>query len=144
MKKENERKKEYLRQYARSQKRIDNLKEQLSSLREIEQSVRSQQMSDMPKGSSHDKDLSDLMVKIEKLNEKIKAEMVKSAKTKIAIEEDIFNLQNVNEARVLRMRYIESLQWEEISAKTKYSKRQTLRIHGNALKNFKDVTQCHF
>lgn len=144
MKKENEKKKEYLRQYGKSQKRIDNLKEQLLSLKETEQSVRSQQMSDMPKGSSRDKDLSDLMVKIEELDEKIKDEMVKSAKTKIMIEEDILSLQNEDETRVLRMRYIESRQWEEISAKTKYSKRQTLRIHGSALKNFKDVTQCHF
>lgn len=137
MKKENEKKKEYLRQYTRSQKRIDNLKEQLLSLRETEQSVRSQQMSDMPKGSSRDKDLSDLMVKIEELNTKIKDEMIRSAKTKIAIEEDILSLQNEDEARVLRMRYIESRQWEEIENRMKFSRRQVLYIHGRALNNLK-------
>lgn len=137
MKKENEKKKEYLRQYTRSQKRIDNLKEQLLSLRETKQSVRSQQMSDMPKGSSRDKDLSDLMVKIEELDEKIKDEMVKSAKTKIMIEEDILSLQNEDEARVLRMRYIESRQWEEIENRMKFSRRQVLYIHGRALNNLK-------
>lgn len=137
MKKENEKKKEYLRQYGRSQKRIDNLKEQLLSLRETKQSVRSQQMSDMPKGSSRDKDLSDLMVKIEELDEKIKDEMVKSAKTKIMIEEDILSLQNEDEARVLRMRYIESRQWEEIENRMKFSRRQVLYIHGRALNNLK-------
>lgn len=137
MKKENEKKKEYLRQYGRLQKRIDNLKEQLLSLKETEQSVRSQQMSDMPKGSSRDKDLSDLMVKIEELDEKIKDEMVKSAKTKIMIEEDILSLQNEDEARVLRMRYIESRQWEEIENRMKFSRRQVLYIHGRALNNLK-------
>ncbi len=137
MKKENEKKKEYLRQYTRSQKRIDNLKEQLLSLKETEQSVRSQQMSDMPKGSSRDKDLSDLMVKIEELNKKIKDEMIRSAKTKIAIEEDIFSLRNEDEARVLRMRYIESRQWEEIENRMKFSRRQVLYIHGRALNNLK-------
>ena len=53
-------------------------------------------------------------------------------------------MEDEDESTVLRMRYIELMDWTRISYEMKYSKRHTLRIHGNALENYKDVTQCHF
>lgn len=134
---ENEEKKEYLLQYGKACKRIKNLKEQLISLREVEQSAKIQQLSDMPKGSGRDKDLSDLMVRIEKLREKINDEIMRSARIRTMIEEDILEIEDADQARVLRMRYIELLQWEEISDRMKYSRRQVIYMHGRALNNFK-------
>lgn len=140
----NEEKKEYLLRYKVIKKRIRNLKEQLISLRQVEESAKIQQLSDMPKGSSRQKDLSDLMVRIEELQEKINDEIVKSLKIKVGIEESILNIKDEDESAVLRMRYIELMDWIRISHEMKYSKRHTLRIHDNALKNLKMATNVTF
>ena len=140
----NEERKQYLLRYGVIRKRIRNLKEQLVSLQQVKKSAKTQQLSDMPKGSSRQKDLSDLMVKIEKLQEKINDEITEPLKIKVEIEEGILNMEDEDESTVLRMRYIELMDWTRISYEMKYSKRHTLRIHGNALENYKDVTQCHF
>lgn len=142
MSKENEVKKEYLCQYIRAKKRIDNLKNQLLSLQEVEQSAKSQQLSDMPKGSCHNGDLSDLMVRVEQLRGKIRNEIKESIKTRTMIEESIFELQNEDEVNVLRMRYIEAMEWKEIEVKLDFSRTKIYNIHGNALKNIVIKEKC--
>lgn len=142
MSKENEVKKEYLCQYIRAKKRIDNLKNQLLSLQEVEQSAKSQQLSDMPKGSSHNGDLSDLMVRIEQLRGKIRKEIENSIKIRTMIEESIFRLQNEDEVSVLRMKYIEGMGWKEIGTKIHYGRTKIYIIHENALKNIVIREKC--
>lgn len=137
-------KKEYLLQYSKSEKRIRALREQLFSLQEVEKSAKTQQLSAMPKGSSRNKDLSDFLVRIEKLQEEIENKITESLRIRTEIEEHIIEMENENEALVLRMRYIDLMDWTRISHRMKYSKRHTLRIHKAALENFKDVTPCHF
>lgn len=133
----NKEKKEYLLQYGKACRRIKNLKEQLVSLLEVEQSAKIQQLSDMPKGSSRGKDLSDLMVRIEKLREKINNEIIRSVKIRTIIEEAIFEIEDADQMEVLRLRYIELLQFKEIIDRMKYSEAQVYKIHGNALTNIK-------
>ena len=118
-------KKEYLTGYRTACKRIENLKEQLESLWEIEQSIKSQQMSDMPKGSSRHQDLSDLMVKLEDLQERIDDAITESCRIKL------------EESRVLRYRYIYFIRCSEISKIMNYSRTQVWRIHDKAIKNLK-------
>lgn len=130
-------KKEYLTGYRKACKKIESLKEQLESLREIEQSVRSQQLSDMPKGSNHHQDLSDLMVKLEDLQAQIADAITESCKIKLEIEEALWKLEDPEEARVLRFRYIYFAKWEEINKIMNYSRAQTCRIHEQAIKNLK-------
>lgn len=133
-----EEKKEYLNSYRNVRRRIINLREQLESLREIERSAKSQQLSDMPKGGgSGQQDLSDLMVKIEELREKISDKIWEANKIRVNIEDTIASIQNADEQRVLRMRYIELKGWDEISIEMEYSRRQIFNIHGNALQNYK-------
>lgn len=130
-------KKEYLTGYRKACKKIENLKEQLDSLREIEQSVKSQQLSDMPKGSNRHQDLSDLMVKLEDLQAQIADAIMESCKIKLEIEEMLWKLEDPEEARVLRFRYIYFMGWEEISKIMCYSRKQMQRIHQKAIKNLK-------
>lgn len=130
-------KKEYLTGYRKACKKIKSLKEQLDSLREIEQSIKSQQLSDMPKGSNQHQDLSDLMVKLEDLQAQIADAIMKSCRTKLEIEESLWKLEDPEEARVLRFRYIYFMTWEEISKIMNYSRAQTCRIHEQAIKNLK-------
>ena len=130
-------KKEYLTGYRKACKKIESLKEQLESLQEIEQSVRSQQLSDMPKGSNRHQDLSDLMVKLEDLQAQIADAIMVSCRIKLEIEEVLWKLEDPEEARVLRFRYIYFMDWEEISGIMGYSMRQSRRIHDEAIKNLK-------
>lgn len=130
-------KKEYLTGYRKACKKIESLKEQLESLREIEQSIRSQQLSDMPKGSNRHQDLSDLMVKLEDLQAQIADAITESCKIKLEIEEALWKLEDPEEARVLRFRYIYFAKWEEISKIMSYSRSQIKRIHEKAIKNLK-------
>lgn len=130
-------KKEYLTGYRKACKKIENLKEQLESLREIEQSVKSQQLSDMPKGSNRHQDLSDLMVKLEDLQAQIADAIMVSCRIKLEIEGALWKLEDPEEARVLRFRYIYFAKWEEISKIMSYSRSQIKRINEKAIINLK-------
>lgn len=130
-------KKEYLTGYRKACKKIESLKEQLESLREIEQSVKSQQLSDMPKGNNRHKDLSDLMVKLEDLQAQIAGTITESCKIKLEIEEALWKLEDPEEARVLRFRYIYFMDWGELGGMMGYSSRQAQRIHKAAIKKIK-------
>lgn len=130
-------KKEYLTGYRKACKKIESLKEQLESLQEIEQSVKSQQLSDMPKGSNRHQDLSDLMVKLEDLQTQIADAITESCKIKLEIEGALWKLEDPEETRVLRFRYIYFMAWEEISSIMGYGTRQSRRIHDEAIKNLK-------
>lgn len=130
-------KKEYLTGYRKACKKIESLKEQLKSLREIEQSVKSQQLSDMPKGNNRHQDLSDLMVKLEDLQAQIADAITESCKIKLEIEEALWKLEDPEEARVLRFRYIYFAKTEEISKIMGYSRTQIWRICEQAIKNLK-------
>ena len=130
-------KKEYLTGYRKACKKIESLKEQLESLREIERSIKSQQLSDMPKGSNHHQDLSDLMVKLEDLQAQIADAITDSCKIKLEIEEALWKLDDPEEERVLRFRYIYFMTGREISSTMSYSPRQIWRLHDNAIKNLK-------
>lgn len=132
----NEEKKEYLNGYRNACKRIINLQEQMESLREVEQSAKIQQLSDMPKGGSRHKDLSDLLIKLEKLQDKIDDAIIESLQVKVEIEDTLLRVRDSDEARILRFRYIDFMKWEEISVKMNYSYRQVLYIHGRALANY--------
>lgn len=134
----NEEKKEYLNGYRNACKRIINLQEQMESLREVEQSAKIQQLSDMPKGGNRHKDLSDLLIKLEKLQDKIDDAIIESLQVKVEIEDTLLRVRDSDEARILRFRYIDFMKWEEISVKMNYSYRQVLYIHGRALANYEN------
>lgn len=130
-------KKEYLMSYKKTCNKIESLKEQLDSLQETEQSVRSKQLSDMPKGGNRHQDLSDLMAKLEDLQARIADAIMDSCKIKLEIEEALWKLEDPEEARVLRFRYICFMDWAELGDMMGYSPRQAQRIHKDAIKNLK-------
>jgi len=83
----------------------------------------------------------------------IDAEAHKYAKARIRYEKEvrkrmdqIGKLDNVLYIKVLTLRYIDGLRWEEIACQIGYSFRHVTRIHGEALAAFtamyKDVLLC--
>lgn len=133
-----EEKKEYLNGYKKACIKLVALQEQMESLREVGQTARSQQLSDMPKGGKRHKDLSDLVVKTEKLQDRIDDVMIETLQVKIEIEESLLEVKDAEEARVLRLRYIDFMKWEDISEEMNYSYRQVLYVHGRALENYEN------
>ena len=132
---DNNEKKKYLNRYRDSGRKIINLHEELKALREIKQSAKVQQLSDMPKGSIRQQDLSDVLVGIEKLQKRIDDEIIKSVNVRLDIENTLLNVSDAQEARVLRLRYIELMKWEEICVQMNYSWKGIHKVHGRALKN---------
>ena len=60
--------------------------------------------------------------------------------------EQIQRMGNNQHIKILTLRYIDGLRWEEIACKTHYSFRHVTRLHGQALAAFtalyQDVLQC--
>ncbi|WP_294471503.1 hypothetical protein [uncultured Ruminococcus sp.] len=65
----------------------------------------------------------------------------------VEIEQTIRSIGDDTLEEVLELRYLRFLKWEEIAAQMNYSERQTLRLHGVALKKMQkmspDVIECH-
>ncbi len=137
---EYEAKKEYLRGYLRACRKIDNLREQLESLWEVEQSAKTQRLSDMPKGGgSGQQDLSVLMGRLEELRTEIHNKINESLKVRFDIEHTILELKDDMEQEVLWLRYIKIMKWREICNKTGYAEANIYRIHTNAINNLKMI-----
>lgn len=133
----NEAKKEYLRQYRNIMLQIKELREQERSLREVTMSAKVQQLSDMPKGSAVKSDLSDIMIKYERVQAKIQEKMYQAMEKRLEIEDVILDITDPKAAAVLRMRYIEMKKWEEIATRLGYSVKQVHRIHAKGLELLK-------
>lgn len=131
----NEQKKEYLKSYKHLCDKLKSLEEQLQSLREVEQSAKIQQLSDMPKGGKQT-DLSDVMVSLEVVFTKIIRTRAECLDKKLEIESRIADMGDGIEADILRKRYLEFKTWEQICVEIGYSWRQTHYIHSRALSNF--------
>lgn len=139
-KKENEAKKEYLMQYrdaVRSEKQID---EEIRQLR-LDTMMPAVVNDGMPHGSGAG-DLSGYAARVDELLADLKDQMER----RIAIQREIIGaiekLPNETEKVVLKYRYIHLedgyrlMSWEKIAVKIGYEYRNTLYLHGKALKHF--------
>ena len=131
---ENEEKKEYLKSYQRSVKREQDILDEIQRLR-MDKMFPSIVNDGMPHGSSQ-RDLSDYIATIDEMIEDLKTERLKRAKRQQEIEHQIRQMKDEDEQRVLRLRYIKGLKWEEVAVEMGYSWRRTHDIHSKALKNF--------
>ena len=121
-----EEKKNYLKGYQNACIRILNLQEQLEEMQEAVRSIEGRQLTDMPKAKNKKRDLSDLF---EKIDDAIHCSIEKC----MEIEDAVMNLEDAREARVLRLRYIKFMKWEEIQEEMCYSVKQIQRIHEKAI-----------
>ena len=131
---ENEAKKEYLQSYKKYKQKAKRLEKQLEELR-LGKMFPSVGMSDMP-GAHNQKDLSDYMVQYDR----IETNIIKARKDAIIryeeVRQQIEQLEDENEKRVLTLRYLKSYGWERICVEMEYSWRQIHYIHSRALEHF--------
>lgn len=133
--KENEEKKQYLRSYRAAVKREEEILEEIQRLR-LDKMFPSMVNDGMPKGSQQS-DLSDYAVLLDEQIQKLKEERLEKAKLYSSIEKKIRHLEGEDEKRVLRLRYIKGLKWEEVALQMGYTWQHIHKIHAKALRNFK-------
>lgn len=131
---ENEEKKEYLKSYQRSVKREQDILDEIQRLR-LDKMFPSIVNDGMPHGSSQT-DLSDYIAILDEMIEDLKAERLKRVKRQQEIEQRIQQMEDEDEQRVLRLRYIKGMKWEEVAVEMGYSWKWTHEIHSEALKHF--------
>ncbi len=134
VKKENDRKKEYLRGYQVHVRRIHRIEMELDEVRAMRVSV-SVHNDGMPHGSGQS-DLSDYVAELDRLERELLEERYNRIIAYKDIVRRIKRLRSENEKDVLFYRYIAGLDWWEIAEKLRYSERWVHKIHGKALAHF--------
>lgn len=132
---ENEKKKEYLKSYRKAVQREQDILEEIQRLR-LDKMFPTMVNDGMPKGS-HQSDLSDYAVLLDEQIELLKKERLEKVHLYSEIESKIRQMEDDDEQRVLRLRYIKGLKWEKVAVEMKYSWQSTHKIHARALKNFR-------
>lgn len=130
---ENEEKKEYLKGYQDSIKKVKRLEEELIELR-LNKFFPSLIQDGMPHGTGSG-DLSSYASKVDELERKL----LKARYEKIKLMDDILYhislLEDKDEQRVLKLRYIKGLKWKEIEEALGYSHRSVHRLHSKSLQH---------
>ena len=121
---ENEKKKEYLKSYRKALRREQRILDEIQCLR-LDKMFPSIVQDGMPHGSSQ----TDEMI------EDLKRERLEKVKIQKKIEQSIRNLEDEDEKEVLRLKYINGWEWEDIATEIGYGLRNTHYIHSRALKN---------
>lgn len=121
---------QYLKVQAESREIFDSYREFKAKIISIQNVV----ITDMPKGCSASSDkLSGQMAKLEELEIKIANRLVQLVEIRQGITNAIEQLEDPNHRRVLSLRYLDGISWEEISVKMSYAWAQTHRTHSAAL-----------
>lgn len=144
MEKENELKKEYLRQYQKHVRRIHRIDSEIAELRSMKISP-SVVNDGMPHGSGQS-DMSGYAAELDRMIRDLIKERYKRIKVYQEIVQSIKKLRSENEKDVLFYRYIRGLDWWEIAEKMRYSERWIHKIHGKALCNYelpKEFIEVH-
>ena len=142
IRKRNDKVKQWLWRYREAKKDVRRLEGEINELIETQESCGSIEYSDMPKGKGNQGDLSDYMVKREKIWKKIQKARYKQIMTFQEIKNAIEQLPSADEREVMSCRYVQlnghkEKSWEEICVITGHEWAQTHRIHARALKNIR-------
>ncbi len=130
--------KEFLRQAYRLNELINSDLEELQNLRELSRSVSSPVFEEKISGTRNtDPPFVRYVGKIIDLEKQIQQEVDRLVKLKSDIREAINQMQNVDEKLLLRYRYINFLNWEEICVNLNVSIRTVHRLHSSALQHLK-------
>ena len=90
----------------------------------------------MPHGSGGG-DLSGYAARLDELDRSLHAQLERKLRIRKEITDKIDAISDETEGLILRMKYIHGLSFGKIAEKTGYSRRHTIRLHGQALENFK-------
>ncbi|MCI1693244.1 DUF1492 domain-containing protein [Aneurinibacillus aneurinilyticus] len=130
--------KEFLKQAYRLNELINSDLEELQNLRELSRSVSSTVLEEkVSRTKCTDPPFEKYVIRIVDLEQQIQQEVERLIKLKSDIREAINQMENVDEKLLLRYRYINFLNWEEICVNLNVSMRTVHRLHSSALQHLK-------
>ncbi len=131
--------KEYLMQIHRldediksNRRRIEELKYSIGGIRAIDYA------GDKVGGSSEPDPMAAQIAQLIDLERKVNAETVELLQKKDRIVREIRSVEDTRYVALLTRRYVDCERWEQIAVDMNESIRHVFRIHGDALKAFKD------
>lgn len=130
-----ERKKAYLRRYHTAELAEKTIQEEIDKLR-LEKMFPALNQDGMPHGNTC-MDLSEYAAQLDELLTELKTQMEKRIKIRWEITRKIEAMRDETEKTILRLRYIHWRRWDQIAEWMGYSKRNIMKIHERALRNFK-------
>lgn len=126
--------KEELKRYVPLMKEAEELREQAEQLEEDIKSLKAVVVDGMPKGSTVNDSIGNLVVRVDKMKRKYLRKYDEALCELYKIERCIEGLDDETERRLMRKRYIEDKHWEDICVDLHYEWAQVHRIHARVLK----------
>lgn len=131
--------KEYLRQYRDADDAINAKLDQIYRLREL--ATKMTQTLTPDKVQSHDEGdrVAVIVGKIVDMEREVDAEINRMQEIKRQVEEAIAQVPDSSQRKVLTLRYINGLRWEEIAVQLNYHYRWVLELHGRGLQTVENT-----
>lgn len=130
--------KDYLNQISRLNRMINNKLSEISQLRELSRSISAVKNEERVMSSSDPDKIGSTYAKIDEMEHNLDNMIDEYIEKKDLIIGQIDGIENENYYNILFSRYIEKKTFEVIATEMKYSWRQIIRLHGNALKSFEE------
>ena len=125
--------KEYLRQYRDADDAINAKLDQIHRLRELATKTTTAMSPARVKSSGEPDKLAGIIARIVDMEREVDDSIDRLQDTKRQVEDAIAGVRDPRERKVLTLRYINGLRWEEIAVRLNYDYRWVLRLHGKAL-----------
>lgn len=140
--------KEYLQQIGKLNKMINNKMIELTQMKEMAHSIKAMNTDEHVMSSSDPDRIGCAYVKIEEMEQKIDRMIDDYVDEKEKIIKQIESIEDENLYDVLFLKYIAKKRFEDIAVEIDKSWRQTIRLHGAALKRFEEkygneYLSCH-
>lgn len=130
--------KQFFNRYYSNRQNVQRLHERLFLIEDKMRNVRFPKISDEPRGGTP-LSMEELIVKKSELEERIQNLQNEGAQIRHELTRVIDHLQNVQQAEILELRFIDCLDFDTIAEKTGYTLRHVLRLYTGALKSASDV-----
>ena len=127
--------KEELKEYIEVKREIEIIGEKIEFLESKKTSIKSQIITDRPRGEAEQDRLGQLLIQIEELIDSYNEKQIKLMKQQTEIENCIDKLDSSLERNIMRYVYFEGMRFEEVSCIIHYSYRTVRRIHKRAIEN---------
>ena len=128
--------KEYLWQISRLNRMINNKLTEIAQLKDMAVSISATQSGERVQTTPNFDKIGTKYAKIDEMERKIDGMVDELVDKKEKIIQQIDSMEDENTYNILFARYIEKKTFEVIATEMKYSRRQVVRLHGTALKQF--------
>lgn len=128
-------KKAWLFRYTELKEEIERERESAEYWRERSLSLGANSFDDMGIKSANVMTMPDYIIKFDELAKDCVRLAEEAEREKLKIREAISGLKDIRQRRVLSMKYLDGMEFDEIAEKMNYSQAHIWVIHGKALKN---------